>query len=105
EGIDSAVHDWSGDRDNGLYLDDLQRILHTLKGGARLAGLTQLGNVAHRFETMLMDVQQHARPVDDAFLSDVQRYQDELVKRTEAIRQGGHAADQAVPASDFAEVD
>src|SRR5690606_19848026 len=32
---------------------ELQRLLHTLKGGARMAGITTMGNLSHALETLL----------------------------------------------------
>ena len=100
EGIDEAIHNWTDDRDNGFYLDDLQRLLHTLKGGARLAGLKNLGNLSHNFETMLINAQQQGRAIDDPFLNEVQAYQDQLTHLVEAVKKGGHAADNALTAVD-----
>ena len=37
------------------------RGLHTLKGGARLSGLTKLGDETHQFESFLIDVQSEER--------------------------------------------
>ncbi|HET8711914.1 MAG TPA: response regulator [Spongiibacteraceae bacterium] len=101
EGIDEAIHNWNDDRDNSFYLDDLQRLLHTLKGGARLAGLKNLGNLSHNFETMLINAQQQSRAIDDAFLNEVQTYQDQLTHLVEAVKKGGHAADRAMTTADI----
>jgi len=99
EAIDEAIHHWGDDRRNGFYLDDLQRLLHTLKGGARLAGLKNLGNLSHNFETFLINVQQQQRPIDDALLTEVHGYQDQLIKLIEAVKVDGHSADQALNAA------
>src|SRR5690606_13421443 len=61
EGLDESVTAWNSERDNTSYLDELQRLLHTLKGGARLANLKNLGNLAHNFETLLINAQQQGR--------------------------------------------
>ncbi len=39
EAIDQSIHEWVGTPDNRIHLENLLRALHTLKGGARLAGL------------------------------------------------------------------
>ncbi len=98
EGIDSAIHQWGEARDDSRYLDDLQRLLHTLKGGARLAGLKNLGNLSHNFETLLINAQQQGREVDDPFLAEVQSYQDQLIHLVDAVRAGGHAAERLIEA-------
>jgi chemosensory pili system protein ChpA (sensor histidine kinase/response regulator) len=96
EAIDEAVHGWSDDRANPIYLDDLQRLLHTLKGGARLAGLKNLGNLSHNFETLLINAQQQNRAVDEALLGEVHSYQDQLVRLVDAVKVDGHSADFAL---------
>ncbi|HEY3700197.1 MAG TPA: Hpt domain-containing protein [Spongiibacteraceae bacterium] len=96
EAIDEAIHNWTDDRGNSFYLDDLQRLLHTLKGGARLAGLKNLGNLSHNFETLLINAQQQGRAVDDPFLNEVQIYQDQLMHLVSAVKAHGHGADQAL---------
>src|SRR5690625_6675058 len=54
-------HGWQGDPGAEHFLDDLQRLLHTLKGGARLAGLTEMGNLGHNFETLLIQDRKSTR--------------------------------------------
>jgi chemosensory pili system protein ChpA (sensor histidine kinase/response regulator) len=93
EAIDESIHHWGTDRDNAMYLDDLQRLLHTLKGGARLAGLKNLGNLSHNFETLLINSQQQGRSIDDPLLAEVQAYQDQLIRLVDAVKQHGHGGD------------
>ena len=57
EAIDHSIHEWLETPDNRVHLENLLRALHTLKGGARLAGLTSLGDDAHAFESFLIGVQ------------------------------------------------
>ena len=44
----------------------LERELHTLKGGARMARLTDLGDLAHQAETLLEKLGRHASPQEVA---------------------------------------
>src|SRR5690625_4994348 len=81
-------HGWQGDPGAEHFLDDLQRLLHTLKGGARLAGLTEMGNLGHNFETLLIQAQHRRLPVDDALMGQVLHYHDQLTEQVEAVRQG-----------------
>src|SRR5690606_35191784 len=94
EAIDEAVHGWSEAPGNALFLDDLQRLLHTLKGGARLAGLRNLGNLSHNFETLLINAQQQGRDADAALFAQVHNYQDQLVRLVAAVKRDGHSADR-----------
>lgn len=47
-----ALHRWLDDPENPLPLSSLQRDLHTLKGGARMAGIDPVGNVGHELESL-----------------------------------------------------
>jgi chemosensory pili system protein ChpA (sensor histidine kinase/response regulator) len=91
ENLDESLHGWTDDRGNRSYLDDLLRILHTLKGGARLAGLVEVGDLSHDFETVLMKFEHQPSALDDSSLNDIQRYQDQLIARIAAIKAGERA--------------
>ncbi|GAB4194087.1 MAG: hypothetical protein Tsb002_25180 [Wenzhouxiangellaceae bacterium] len=52
EGMDNALLNWREENDPAS-LDELRRQLHTLKGGARMAGLDLIGELGHELETML----------------------------------------------------
>ena len=83
EGIDNSVLNWSEDTASPGNLDVLLRHLHTLKGGARMAGLNSLGQFTHNFETFLISVQQKPVDLDDAFFTLLNRRQDEITRRVE----------------------
>jgi len=57
ESADQALSGWVRDRDSRQHLDELKRHLHTLKGGARMAGITAMGNLSHELETLLIGVE------------------------------------------------
>lgn len=71
EGMEQALGRWDAERENGA-LDELLRILHTLKGGARLAGQSSLGDLAHDLEQHLGEAQQQGAPWPESLLMDVQ---------------------------------
>jgi chemosensory pili system protein ChpA (sensor histidine kinase/response regulator) len=48
---DDAWESWSGNRKSSGGLPELKRHLHTIKGGARMVGLSVLGDVVHDLET------------------------------------------------------
>ncbi len=54
EAADQALVDWSKDKDDRQHVEELKRHLHTLKGGARMAGITAMGNLSHELETLLI---------------------------------------------------
>jgi len=50
-----AVALWRKDVHSDAHAEGLKRTLHTLKGSARMAGAMRLGELAHIFETSLLD--------------------------------------------------
>lgn len=77
EDIERALHDWQEDWNNTDCVEELKRCLHTFKGGARLAGLTELGDLSHDFETMLIEMDADAE-LDQNFFRKLNNYQDQL---------------------------
>ncbi|WP_426663089.1 Hpt domain-containing protein [Rhodanobacter aciditrophus] len=57
---DGVLAQWHAEPTASGHLPELQRDLHTLKGGARIAGLMSVGDLAHAIETLL------EKPVADA---------------------------------------
>jgi chemosensory pili system protein ChpA (sensor histidine kinase/response regulator) len=59
---DNTLHEWSQQRaDDSGAMDysavmELQRYLHTLKGGARMAEIAEIGNLSHEMESMFIAV-------------------------------------------------
>ena len=68
------------------------RALHTLKGGARLAGAMRMGELAHRLETRIERVLANP-PVAAADVETMQSHADGLSQTFEALRGGVEAAD------------
>ncbi|MCQ4311409.1 Hpt domain-containing protein [Pseudomonas stutzeri] len=86
EEMESALGRWEASRDSAAPLVDMMRILHTLKGGARLAAQGCLGDMAHDLEQRLSDAQQQGAPWTDSLFVDVQRGYDALLKEVESMR-------------------
>jgi chemosensory pili system protein ChpA (sensor histidine kinase/response regulator) len=86
EAINQCVLDWASNPQTSEYYDNLLRHLHTMKGGARLAGLNSLGEYTHNFETFLISVQQNPVPLDEAFFATVNQRQDEIARRVGVYR-------------------
>ncbi|GMG85906.1 hybrid sensor histidine kinase/response regulator [Biformimicrobium ophioploci] len=60
--LDEHIQAWQGAPFDTGPADALKRVLHTFKGGARMAGLMGLGEVAHRFETEIESLAPGAEP-------------------------------------------
>ncbi|MEX0605747.1 MAG: Hpt domain-containing protein [Marinobacter sp.] len=52
----SALHTWSEEPDNRSIAAELQRDVHTLKGGARMAGVAAIGDLTHVLEDLFEKV-------------------------------------------------
>ncbi len=72
---------------DGGQLGEMLRILHTLKGGARLAGQAGLGNLAHDLEQRLTEAQQQGAPWADSLHLDVQRGYEALQKAVDQLKE------------------
>ncbi len=87
EGLDEAVHAWENNWSDDASLEEIKRILHTFKGGARLSGLNKMGDLTHDYESMLIDMGDDLSNVDDAFFATLHDYQDQLLRATRAVKQ------------------
>ena len=100
EEIDTSLNEWQEDWTNTASVEELKRLLHTFKGGARLAGLTDLGDLSHDFETILIEMDDDAE-LDQSFFNRLHDYQDRMhsgVARVQARMNGEVVADEpAIP--------
>ena len=86
EELETSIQVWSESPSKMDTLDVLLRNLHTLKGGARMAGLNSLGEYAHSFETFLIGIQKHPIELDDEFFALLNKRQDEIIRRVEIYK-------------------
>lgn len=63
--FESALGDWRAQRQNETLLQSLKRVLHTLKGGARMCGVFRMGDFAHATEELLRRVEDGSCARDD----------------------------------------
>ena len=54
--VDELLHRWIHEPDNKEIVGEMQRALHTLKGGARMAKITPVGDLSHSIETALENI-------------------------------------------------
>ncbi len=83
EELDEAIHslEESGDAN---ALEEMKRALHTMKGGARLAGLPNLGELVHNYESYLEALSPGY--LDENVFSQVHDYQDQMFRAVTAIK-------------------
>ncbi|MCQ4256856.1 Hpt domain-containing protein [Stutzerimonas stutzeri] len=86
EDMEAALGRWEATRDGAGPLVDMMRVLHTLKGGARLAAQVRLGDMAHDLEQRLGEAQLQDVGWTDSLFLDVQGGYDALLKEVELMR-------------------
>ncbi|MCC5863413.1 MAG: Hpt domain-containing protein, partial [Gammaproteobacteria bacterium] len=86
EQADDLLDRWQPD--DSAQVMELQRLLHTLKGGARMAGLIPMGDVAHEMESLLEQVASGQVPASPALLTLLQRCTDALHGMRDAVDAG-----------------
>jgi chemosensory pili system protein ChpA (sensor histidine kinase/response regulator) len=56
ESADLALEAWKSEKGSGTHIQALKRQLHTLKGGARMAGIKAMSNLSHEIEALLINI-------------------------------------------------
>ncbi|EIL91104.1 Hpt domain-containing protein [Rhodanobacter spathiphylli] len=84
---DGVLAQWHADSADLSHVAELQRDLHTLKGGARIAGLMAVGDLSHAIETLL------EKPIRDAaktapLISALEASFDQLHSMVQQVSQG-----------------
>jgi chemosensory pili system protein ChpA (sensor histidine kinase/response regulator) len=92
EQSEGALSRWRGDRADRAQLTELKRLLHTLKGGARMAGIRAMGDLAHEVESFLEVVESGQLTVDAGALDVLQASLDELHRMREMANAGQRIA-------------
>ncbi|MGB6486629.1 MAG: Hpt domain-containing protein, partial [Steroidobacteraceae bacterium] len=93
--IDASERAFSEWRDNPGSAESgtaLKRPLHTLKGGARMAGITAMGDLSHELETLVIQAESGTIAVDGAAFDVIQASLDELARMREAVANGRRVA-------------
>ncbi len=99
DAIDHALRQWGDTPSDLAPVAELQRTLHTLKGGARLAGILAIGDLSHAFESLLEGVDHRTVPNSRGMYLYAQSVADHLTGQIEEARASGTAS----PADDLIE--
>ncbi|MBP8184287.1 MAG: Hpt domain-containing protein [Pseudomonas sp.] len=103
EALESAAGRLESAGNDAAPIDDMLRILHTLKGGARLAGQTRLGDLSHDLEQHLSEAQQQGAPWPESLFVDVQSGFEALQGEIELLRQQLYTSTALAPVADEAQ--
>jgi len=88
ESTDKALLEWTGNKKSSQSMEELKRHLHTLKGGARMAGITAMGNLSHELETLLISLDGGRVKATAAVDELLQQSVDELHRMRDAVIAG-----------------
>ncbi len=88
EAADGALGAMRAERGGRERMVELQRALHTLKGGARMAGISAMGDLSHEVEWLLMHVGDDTTNLDERSLEVLQSSLDELNRMRDYVGAG-----------------
>ena len=103
EELEASVGEWLNDQNELSYLESLLRPLHTIKGGARMAGLEDVGEICHEFESLLESASNQSIKIDTNFFKKVSHFLADLithfanVTQPEKIQSVGHRSSESGP--------
>lgn len=86
EDVEAGVQHWLNDRSDLSFLESLLRPLHTIKGGARMAGLESIGNISHEFETLLLAASNGDTKTDSRFFKKASQFVADLIAAVSDVR-------------------
>ena len=92
ETADHALSSWKQDRGNTSLVFELKRVVHTLKGGARMAGIRSMGNLSHELETLMQGVEAGTVPAAPEVFDALQASLDELHRMRDVVNRGERCA-------------
>jgi chemosensory pili system protein ChpA (sensor histidine kinase/response regulator) len=88
---DHSLSSWIRDRANSALVFELKRAVHTLKGGARMAGIRSMGDLSHELETLMGLVETGQVPAQENVFAALQASLDELHRMRDIVAGGDRA--------------
>ena len=79
ESSGQAISQWNENNDDQEALSQLQRDLHTIKGGALMTGVNSIADLSHHMESVLQATTSGEQPLDTSFFTLLQRSHDHLL--------------------------
>ena len=87
DATEETLQEWSDNPNDQMLVKSLQRQLHTLKGGARLSGLKEIGDLSHSLETTFDAIVDGLLQRSPEMFKLLQLAHDRLVTQLEQVRQ------------------
>ncbi len=91
--IEAALTRWRSRPDDLALVQDLKRSLHTLKGGARMAGAMTMGHLSHNTETLLKNIEDGQVSANGELFDLLDEAHDMLVTMLDHAQSGGPVPD------------
>jgi chemosensory pili system protein ChpA (sensor histidine kinase/response regulator) len=88
EAAQASLNAWNGNRMSQEPTAELQRQLHTLKGGARMAGIAPMGDLSHELETLVIQIDGGTVAASDQAYAVLQSSLDELARMRDTVSGG-----------------
>jgi len=88
EAAENALEAWNAAPHDSSQAAALRRPLHTLKGGARMAGVVAMGDLSHELESLITRIETGLVSADDTARGLAQQVLDELSKMRDVIAEG-----------------
>ncbi|MEO6696819.1 MAG: response regulator, partial [Gammaproteobacteria bacterium] len=92
EACEITLQQWTANQSSKELMEELQRQLHTLKGGARMAEITPMGDLSHSLESLITAIVDGYLPVSPQLPALMQQTQDRLLQMLDLA-----AANQTIP--------
>ncbi len=86
ESSEATLHSWVADPGHRELMNEFQRQLHTLKGGARMVDISAIGNLSHSLETLLTRVVDGHVEISEQLFDLLRHAHDRLAEMLEKVR-------------------
>lgn len=96
QSIEASLTRWRADSDDRGAVSDLKRALHTLKGGARMAGAMTVGSVSHDTESLLEQVENGSIQTNSDLLDLLDEVHDTVAAMLDQLEAGQPVADASL---------
>ncbi|HUY84718.1 MAG TPA: Hpt domain-containing protein, partial [Steroidobacteraceae bacterium] len=88
ESAQASLATWKADRRDQTPVAELQRQLHTLKGGARMTAIAPMGDLSHELETLVIQIANGVVAATESAHAVLQTSLDELARMRDLVSAG-----------------
>jgi len=86
ENSEQTLQNWKHTPEEQSLIVELQRELHTLKGGARMADITEIGDLSHAVESLMVKAAEGALTAGESMFTVLQQAHDRLSGMVDQVR-------------------